>query len=179
MATPDAAPPRARSAWKDRPVLVFLLRFALGFAVLETLVYLVLWRDALFAPYARFSAQLAALAFRPWVAGLQTLDSALVSAQFSIQVRPGCDSYQASAVLLAGIAAFPAPLGRKVVGALLGVSVLFVLNVARLGTILLVGIHRRELFDRMHLEILPGVFLFAALGLWLAWTSWVRPVPAR
>ena len=43
----------------------------------------------------------------------------------------------------------------------------------------LVGIHRNELFDRMHVEILPGVFLFAALGLWLAWTSWVRPVPAR
>jgi exosortase/archaeosortase family protein len=156
-----------------------LLRFALGFALLETLVYLVLWRNALFAPYARVSANLTALFFGPWIDGVRAMDTALVSSQFSIQVRPGCDSYQASAVLLAGIAAFPAPLARKLTGALLGVALLFALNVLRLGTILLVGIHRRELFDRMHLEILPGVFLFAALGLWLAWTSWVRPVPAR
>ena len=102
----------------------------------------------------------------------------LLAPGFTINIRPGCDAYQSSAVLLAGIAAFPAPRGRKLVGAALGTTVLLGLNVLRLALILVTGLRRKELFDTMHLEVMPAVLLFAALALWLGWMLWVRSAKA-
>lgn len=155
----------------------FLLRFALAFAILEGLVYGLLWREAWFAPYARWNAAGTAWLFGPWVEGLRASASYLMLEGASIVVKPGCDAYQASAVLLAGIVAFPATARQRLLGAALGLVVLSGLNLLRLGTILLVLQHRPELFDRMHVEVLPGVFVLTALGLWLGWILWVRPRP--
>lgn len=170
--SPAPAPPRPRS-----PVLGFLARFVLVFAALECLIVFGLWRDSWFAPQAALNARLSALLCAPWIEGVQGVSSYLIAPTYAINIRPGCDAYQASAVLLAGIAAFPAPWTRKLWGALLGVLVLLVLNLVRLGAILWVGIHHRELFETMHLEVLPAVFLFVAVFLWLGWIAWVRPAP--
>ena len=93
-------------------------------------------------------------------------------------VLPRCDSYQASAVLLAGILAFPAPLARKWIGAAVGVAFLMLLNLGRLVVLLWVSLEHPTLFQTMHFEVLPGVFLLVALGLWLGWMSWVRRAPS-
>jgi exosortase/archaeosortase family protein len=170
-ATPPAAPPAVSPR-------AFLLRFALAFAVLEALVYGLLWRDGWFAPYARWNAAGTAWLFGPFVEGLRATESYLMMPAGSVVVKPGCDAYQASAVLLAGIVAFPAHARQRVVGAVAGVAILSLLNLVRLGAILLVLVHRPELFDRMHVEILPGLFVLAALALWLGWILWVRPRPA-
>lgn len=155
----------------------FLLRFALAFGLLEAVVYGLLWREAWFAPYARWNAAWTAGLLGPWIEGLRASESFLMLPGGSIVVKPGCDAYQASAVLLAGILAFPASWRQRLLGAIAGVAVLSFLNLLRLGAILLVLVHRPELFDRMHVEVLPGVFVLAALGLWLGWILWVRPRP--
>ncbi len=155
-----------------------MLRFALAFALLETLVYLVLWHAPFFEPYAALNARLTAALLRPFLEGVQAQGGYLMAPTFSLQVRPGCDSYQASVVLLAGIIAFPAPLARKLIGAALGVACLLVLNLLRLAALLWTGIHHGALFARMHLEILPAVFVAAALFLLLSWALWARRAPA-
>lgn len=152
----------------------FVLRFLATFAVLETLVYLVLWRDAWFAPYAAANARGAAVLLTPFLDGVAAAGGVLASPEFSIQVRPGCDAYQAGAVLLAGVVAFPASPGQRLVGAILGSFCLQGLNLVRLAALLWTGIHRRTLFERMHLEILPLVFVAASLGLLFGWALWVR-----
>lgn len=152
----------------------FLWRFALVFAAVEILITFFLWKDPIFQPYAELNARLTAALLSPWLEGVQASERFLISPLFTIQIRPGCDSYQASAVLLAGIAAFPAPLLKKLSGAAIGLVLLLGMNVLRLAAILLTGIHRPTLFNVMHLEILPGVFVVAALALWLAWALWSR-----
>ena len=156
----------------------FVLRFALVFALLEALVYLVLWNAQLFEPYAELNARLTAALLRPFLEGTQAQGVYLMAPSFGIQVRAGCDSYQGSAVLLAGIAAFPAPLARKLIGGTVGVVCLLVLNLLRLAALLWTGVHHNALFERMHLEILPAVFVGAALFLLLAWALWARGSPA-
>ncbi len=151
-----------------------MLRFALFFLIFEAAIFLVLWREPIFRPYAGFNAKLAAAVLSPFVDGTTAQSGFLSAPGFAIQVRPGCDAYQASAVLLAGIAAFPASARKKLAGALVGVAALCLLNVVRLAAILLTGIHRPALFDAMHLEIMPGVFMVSALVLWLAWAQWTR-----
>jgi len=171
-----AEEPRAPRAVSVRS---FVLHFVLGFALLEAFVYLVLWKARVFEPYAELNARLTAALLRPFLDGVQAHGPYLTAQAFSLVVRPGCDSYQASAVLLAGILAFPAPIGRKLVGAAIGLASLLVLNLARLAALLLAGLHDRALFERMHLEILPAVLVLAALFLLLSWALWSRVSPAR
>ena len=152
----------------------FVLRFLAVFALLEALVTLVLWKEAWFAPYAAANARAAAALLAPFLDGVGAADGFLFSPEYSIQVRPGCDAYQAGAVLLAGIVAFPSPLRRKLLGAGIGLVSLQTLNLARLAALLLTGIHRPAYFDRMHLEVLPLVFVAAALGLFFGWALWTR-----
>jgi exosortase/archaeosortase family protein len=155
-------------------VRTFVLRFAMAFLLLEAFVYFVLWHARWFTPYAEVNAYLTAVLLGPFLEGARASGEHLVSPTFSILVRPGCDSYQASAVLLAGIAAFPAALGRKLLGALVGVGCLMLLNLARLGALLWTGVHHRERFELMHLEVLPAVFVGASLLLLLGWALWAR-----
>jgi len=155
------------------------LRFVLAFALLEALVYLVLWYAPFFEPYAALNARLTAALLRPFLEGAQAHDGYLMAPAFSLQVRPGCDSYQASAVLFAGIVAFPASLARKLIGAAVGATCLLILNLLRLAALLWTGVHHGALFERMHLEILPAVFVGVALFLLLAWTLWARGAPVE
>jgi exosortase H (IPTLxxWG-CTERM-specific) len=137
-----------------------------------------LWNAPFFDPYAGWNARMTAALLGPFLEGTRAQGAYLSAPTFSLHVRPGCDSYQASAVLLAGIAAFPAPLARKLIGAGLGVAALQALNLGRLAVLLWTGVHHRTLFERMHLEILPAVFVVAALVLLLGWATWVRGSPA-
>lgn len=157
----------------------FVLRFALAFALLEGLVYFVLYRDTWFEPYAALNARVCAWVLAPFVEGVRASGAYLHASTFALDIRPGCDSYQSSAVLLAGIAAFPAPLRRKLVGVAAGVTILLLLNFARLGTMLLVCVRWPKAFDTLHLEVMPAILLFAALSLWLAWALWARAELAR
>ena len=167
-------------ATEGQPVSLrgFVLRFALVFAVLEALVYLVLWYSPFFAPYAEWNARMTAVLLNPFLEGTRAQGGYLIAPTFSMQVRPGCDSYQASAVLLAGIVAFPAPLARKLLGAGLGLAILLALNLLRLAALLWTGVHQRALFQSMHIEILPAVFVGAALCLLLTWATWARSSPS-
>ena len=166
--TKPVAPAAGRASLR-----AFFLRFALAFAVLEGLVYLVLWHPAWFTPYAQLNARLAAALLRPFVE-VQAVDTYLVSSGFSINVRPGCDGYQASAVLLAGIFAFPASRSRKANGAAVGVGALLALNQLRLAALLWTGLHHGEHFELMHLQVLPAAITAAALVLLLSWATWAR-----
>lgn len=152
----------------------FALRFALGFLVLEAFVYLVLWHPAWFVPYAEWNARLAAGLLAPFFEVLEAKGAYLVTPTYSIHVRPGCDGYQASAVLLAGVLAFPARRAHKWIGALVGVASLMALNLLRIAALLWAGVHHPEHFKLMHLQVLPGVFVAAALLLLFSWALWAR-----
>jgi exosortase/archaeosortase family protein len=110
----------------------------------------------------------------PILEGAHAAGSYLSTSRFSILVRPGCDAYQASAVLLAGVAAFPARTRHKLIGAAVGTAALMVLNFLRLGALLWTGENHPEQFERMHIQVLPIVFVAAALGLLLSWALWAR-----
>lgn len=175
MPAPDqAARASVGPATGQGSLRAFVLRFALAFVLLEAFVYLVLWHPFWFTPYAELNARLTAVLFSPFLEGLNARGAHLASPGFSMLVRPGCDGFQASAVLLAGVWAFPAPRSRKWIGAVGGVAAMLALNLLRLGGLLWTGIHHRAQFELMHIQILPGLFVGAALFLLLGWALWAR-----
>jgi exosortase H (IPTLxxWG-CTERM-specific) len=155
-------------------VRAFVLRFVGVFLVFEALVYGLLWREAWFEPYARWNAQGAAWLLRPLLEGVRADGGLLSSTGFTIRVRPGCDAYQASAVLLAGVVAFPASLKRRLMGAGLGLASLLALNLVRLAALQWTGVHHPDHFESMHLAWLPALYVTAALTLLFAWALWAR-----
>lgn len=152
----------------------FALRFVLAFALLEAFVYFVLWHPRWFAPYAEVNARLVAALLSPITPGLQASGAYLTSPGYSLLVRPSCDAYQACAVLLAGILAFPAPARRKWLGAAVGVTALLTLNLLRIAALLWTGLEHPERFELMHVQVLPGIFVAAALFLLFGWALWAR-----
>lgn len=168
-----AAPPQPSEA--SPSVRTFVLRFCSILVLLEALIFFVLWQEAVFRPYAAWNATLTALCLGPFLDGVQATGNVISAPGFSISVRAGCDAYQAIAVFLAGVVAFPAPRSRKLWGALAGVVVLLALNLARLGALLWTGIHHPASFDLMHLEILPALYVAGALASLLGWIVWARP----
>lgn len=156
------------------PVRTFVLRFVLVFVALEAFVRVALWYQPWFAPYAELNARLTAFLLQPFLDEASASGAFLTAPGFSILVRPGCDAYQASAVLLAGITAFPAPRARKFYGALAGVAALLFLNLLRLAALLWTGIHHREHFELMHIEVLPALFVGVSLVLLLGWAVWAQ-----
>lgn len=169
-AAPNGPPPASGPS----PVRAFVLRFVLAFVVLEALVLLVLQHGPWFAPYAEWNARLTAALLGPLLDDARAVGGSLVAPSFSISIRPGCDAYEASAVLVAGIVAFPAPLGRKWIGALVGVACLLAVNLLRLAALLWTGVHHPDLFEAMHLEILPIGIVAVSLGLLVGWALWAR-----
>ncbi len=169
-----ARPAREGAAPRSPELRAFALRFALGFLVLEAFVYLVLWHPSWFVPYAEWNARLAAGLMAPFFEVLEAKGAYLVTPSYSIHVRPGCDGYQASAVLLAGVLAFPARRAHKWIGALVGVASLLALNLLRIAALLWTGVHHPQHFKLIHLQVLPGVFVAAALFLLFSWALWAR-----
>jgi len=147
----------------------FLLIFGLSFAGFMAFTYQVLYLDALFVPWATLNGRLCALLLAPFLEDVVSRGDILSAEGFSVQILRGCDSFQASAVLLAGVVAFPATWRERLVGAGLGLLFLFLLNLARLCIMLLVGLHKPSLFDMFHTQLMPIVFVLAALGAWMVW----------
>lgn len=88
-----------------------------------------------------------------------------------IQVRWGCDGLEPIGVLLAGLLAFPFTWRRRLIAASVAVPLLAVLNVLRLAVLALASAHAPGWFSLLHLEVLPGVLILAAIVLWLAFIA--------
>ncbi len=103
------------------------------------------------------------------------LNKTMISSEaFSIVVRRGCDGIEPAALFASAVLAFPAPWAKKVAGIVFGTVVLLLINILRVVSLFWIGIVARPLFDKVHLEIWPLLFILAAIALCAAWIRWVR-----
>ena len=95
------------------------------------------------------------------------------SASFAIAIRRGCDAIEPTGLLCAAILAAPGLVARKLVGMVAGAIILQALNLVRIVTLFLVGNHfPRGLFDSVHLEIWPALFILVAVACFVGWKGW-------
>ena len=106
-------------------------------------------------------------------------DVVIQSPTFSIAIRRGCDAVEPTWLLCAAILAFQAKLNDKLLGMLIGIVLLQILNLVRIVTLYLIGIHWPSGFNSAHLEVWPILFILVAISLfatWVNWTSRSQPV---
>lgn len=143
------------------------LSYLLGAAGV-TLGLLVLFRvpwvqSELLVPYA-----LAQQAVAEWVLGLEDPP---------VAVGFACTGADVMALCLGAVLAYPARWRARGVAALLGLALISVVNTARIGTLSAV-VHRRELFDLLHVYVWPAILIVLVTLFAVAWMRRVEVVPS-
>ena len=92
-----------------RPVLRFVIALGLLLAVFNALFYPWFSTGDLFLSYLSFNAECSAAVIRAFGGSVTVDGTELMTAQFAIDVKRGCDAMQASAVFVLAVLASPAP----------------------------------------------------------------------
>jgi exosortase H (IPTLxxWG-CTERM-specific) len=95
------------------------------------------------------------------------------SSRFSLSVVTACTGLFTTGVFIVAVLAFPARLRAKAIGVAFGVGAIFILNLLRLVSLFLIGVHAPAIFDRVHLLIWQSLLILVALLLWLGWARTV------
>lgn len=174
-------PPRGRSAgerlgaWSSskRPVLVFGLKFASVLAALYTLSLAPFW-TRIQDGYLQTLARLANGLLSGFGENSQLTGATIWSGKYGVTVTPECAGLQFGWFLAAAMVAFPAAWGRRALGFVIGVALLGVLNVVRVGSLYFVGVHAPSAFASMHEDVWPSILVLATVGMMAAWIGWAQ-----
>lgn len=164
--TPQVTQPRPAvflSLFAGVYVVLYVAYFAIPDALLRDVVHPAL----ILSPCA---------AIIDWIAPAETVRVArgsLISPLTSLHVVRGCDGSGLAFLLLAAIAAFPAPMKRKVAGLLAAVAVVVTLNIARIVALYFVSAHRAGWFAPLHNYYIPTALILSCALFFLAWTAHV------
>jgi exosortase H (IPTLxxWG-CTERM-specific) len=158
--------------------------FFIGLVAIQIILFYILYRNpwvekSIFTPLVNFYAQLSGK-FLSLIGYANNVSGDLISSsQFSVSIKKGCDAGEPMAIFIAGIVAFPALIKKKLVGLGIGLFILFLLNVIRIASLYIVGIHYPDLFEPMHLAVWQVAFIFAAILLWFLWLRIVVSKPTK
>jgi exosortase H (IPTLxxWG-CTERM-specific) len=105
--------------------------------------------------------------------GFVTVTSGTVvsSTAFSMNIAYGCDALEPTFLFVVVVLAYPSVWGRKLIGALIGILLLYTTNIVRLVTLFWTGTYKREYFELLHIEIWQALFIILALALFVVWVS--------
>lgn len=92
---------------------------------------------------------------------------------FAYEVSRGCLGLIPAAFLTVGVLAYPAERRRKLVALVVGVPVLFAINLVRLVHLFYLGVHRPDLFRPAHQLVWQALIVAAVFLLWLTATGQV------
>ncbi len=164
-----------RTWWQDRaPVVLFAAKFGGLIVLLYALLALPI-ADRMLYGYLEVNAWLSNVILNLLGQGtyvLSDVEIASKSSPFAIAIRRGCDAVEPTWLLCAAIVAFPGSWKRKLVGMAVGIVALQLLNLVRIVTLYIIGMHFNSLFESMHLEIWPAVFILVAIALFVGWKGW-------
>jgi exosortase/archaeosortase family protein len=168
---PPAVAPGAR-----RAAFSFLARFVAGWAVvlLAAAILPGIERRAIATTVASVAGTLRAAALHVQVGG-----ASIVVGRAPIEITPDCTSLMPTAALWVAILAFPGAASWKLAGALAGGAALWLYNMARILTMILVLNVRPGWFEFVHVYLWQTMTLVVVVGLFLLWLRLEpRPAPA-
>jgi exosortase H (IPTLxxWG-CTERM-specific) len=159
---------------EHKGVFVFLLVFGVLMAGFYAFIcYVPVYNYRILPAYHRFIAETSARMLSFVGERATATGDVIFSPRFSARIVPGCDAVEATALFVCAVLAFPTGLPRKVVGILAGAFALAVLNLVRVTSLFLFGVHLPRIFNMMHLEVWQGLFIVFAVVLWIVWLVWI------
>jgi exosortase H (IPTLxxWG-CTERM-specific) len=168
-----------KAEWRSR---LLLLRIVTVFGLLIGLYYALamteLYESKIFDPYVEINTDVSARILSLFGYQMTADGKSLSSPEFSLNVGKGCDGLEPTALFVAAVLAFAAPLALKLPALAIGVPLLAALNLVRIVSLFLVGIYYPDLFHVMHVDVWQVLYIvvgIAFFGLWLLWATSGRP----
>ena len=107
---------------------------------------------------------------------LDKSDASKRARRWTMQVIPDCGAIPSMAIFCAAVLAFPTGLRRKLLGVLIGVPLLYLVNVGRLVCLGLVGLYYRSGFHFAHVYVWQSIFIVFVVVIWMVWVDKVAKV---
>lgn len=166
---------QAASAPK-RPIWRFIALFALWVVVFYAATALPWFSRTIFPAYLELNARVSGAVLNLLGEGVTVNGPNIIAATHMLSILRGCDAIEPTALLVAGVLAFPATWRRRLAGVVIGVLTLAALNLVRIITLYYIGLHAPKLFEVFHVDVWQIAFIFAAMLLWMVW-AW-RAIPS-
>lgn len=98
--------------------------------------------------------------------------------RFTFIVIPECGAIEVMSIFFAAVVAFPAAWWRRLIGLLLGVPIMYAVNILRLACLAVIGAIDQggDWFNFAHEYVWQAVYIVFVVMVWLAWVEYVvRP----
>jgi exosortase/archaeosortase family protein len=94
---------------------------------------------------------------------------------FNFIVIPECGAIEVMSIFFAAVVAFPAAWWKRLVGLLLGVPIMYLVNIFRLSCLAVIGAIDQggDWFDFAHEYVWQAVYIVFVVMVWLAWVEYV------
>lgn len=148
----------------------------------EAVRFLVLFSVLLISFFVLFSLFASSFDFlRVWTAHITSLVSQLFGMETSVdgsvlsmetmdfEVIQECTGVFAMIVYVAAVLAYPAGWRQRGLGLLVGLPVIFGVNIARMVVLVSVAISHKAWFDYVHSYLWQGTFIIFVILVWLLW----------
>lgn len=156
---------RALSTPAGRFVARYLVVLLVGF----TLLALKPVNDHFVDPYTTFVAHEARFVLNLFGENASVHGQILSSPRFSVAIYNGCNGLEAMLIFVCGVAAFPAPWRKRLVGLLLGFVAIQLVNIVRVVSLFYIGIFAPSWFSISHVFIWQTLIILTGVLLWLLW----------
>lgn len=154
----------------------FIIIFIAVFAALFTLDMQSSVQMHYIEPFTASLARICAALITPFDSDVIAYGKVLQSNStgFAVSIEAGCNGVEASIVLLAALAAFPAPWRYRLTAALVGLLTIQVLNIARIISLFYLGQWDMSVFSYTHLYLWPVLIMIDVLLIFLLYIRYVE-----
>ena len=90
---------------------------------------------------------------------------------FALKIIDECTAMFGSIVYVSCTLAYPADIGKKIIGIALGIPCLYAINMVRLVVIAFVGLSNPEMFEYVHTYLWQTIFIVFVIIIWLIWVD--------
>jgi len=158
-----------------------LLRFAvvlLSCFAICAILYFVFRRSDVLEPFLAFNARVSSFAVRLFGGNAQADGVFILSGRNSFQVITECTSLIPTAIFVSAVVAWQSSFRDKLIGLGVGIPLLFVINIARIISLLYVGSAFPNYLDIAHFYVWQALLIIITVGLWVLWAEKIAHSPS-
>lgn len=120
-------------------------------------------------PFTTFIAFFSSKILNLFGTGTSVSGTHLSSKDFGINIAGGCNGVFATAILLAGVIAYPSRIREKFVGILIGIPAIFIINQLRVISLFYLGRSHPTVFEEVHVYVWQPIIIVFAIFVWDFW----------
>lgn len=90
---------------------------------------------------------------------------------FQVTIVEACNGILPTYIYLSAVLAFPSDWRAKGWGMLIGIPAIFVINLVRVASLMLLGAYRPEIFERVHIYVWQALVIALTVAVWIIWAE--------